>query len=251
MVENGLLKHQFFLLLFKPLRLLSCSRALIILTAGLILSGCETGSTSFPILDEPGIRVEVTSRPPGGSGKRSPLELSPVQMARILKGLRIIERNKIIGFGLLTQKEGAPAFLVEEIYKLAPALARGLKLSSARDVVTFYSVVAGPKGEPLITSGGLFVNDGRLHVLLANCRSRPSDTSNSFDTVTELDHRHAPLLPMGRYQFYVEFDPDSVLVAKDRKENYSWGSYIDSSQVVVLDLVQLFPESVEPAASTN
>ncbi len=227
------------------------ARSLVILTAGLFFSGCETGSTSFPILDQPAIRVAVTSRPHGGSEKSGHVELSPVQMARVLKGLRIIERNKIIGFGILTHKEGAPAFLVEEIYRLAPALSRGLRLSSARDVVTFYSVVAGPKGEPLITSGGLFVNNGRLHVLLANCRSRPNETSNSFDTVTELDHRHAPLLPMGRHQFHLQFDPESVLVPKDRNGDHSWGSSIDSSQVVVLDLVQLFPDSVEPAVSAK
>ncbi len=227
------------------------ARSLVILAGGLFFSGCETGTTSFPILDQPAIRVAVTSRPHAGSEKSGHVELSPVQMARVLKGLRIIERNKIIGFGLLTQQEGAPAFLVEEIYKLAPALSRGLRLSSAWDVVTFYSVVAGPKGEPLITSGGLFVNKGHLHILLANCRSRPNETSNSFDTVTELDHRHAPLLPMGRHQFHLDFDPESVLVLKDREKDNFWGSSIDSSQVVVLDLVQLFPDLVEPAVKAK
>jgi hypothetical protein len=234
-----------------PKSSLLLSRVIIVLGVGLCLSGCETGPTSFPILDQTEIRVEVTSGPTVSSDKTTPFQVTPVQMAKILKGLQIIERNTIIGFGVFGQKEGTPAFVAEEIVKLAPALSRGLRLSSSRDIVTFYSLMAGQKGDPLVTSGGVFIHNGQLHMLLANCRSRPSETSNSFVTGSELDHRHAPLSPIGRYQFRVEFNPKSALVTKDGKEDHSWGPYIDASQVVILDLVQLFPDVAGASGSQH
>lgn len=207
------------------------------------LVACETGPSTFPIVDRPDLLVTVQAAEIQSRAYSHPFQLDEVTVAKVLRKVKVIQRDRALGFGILGQHTAVPAFSDLEIVRLAPSVARAFRMSSPWDVVTFYSVTLQQGEEGRVTSGGLFVTDKRyLHIFLANCRSRPSETSNSFVTGSELDHRKQPLIPIGRYQFQVRFDPEGRYLVQDDLSGSPWPSYIDSGQTLVIDLPVLFPD---------
>ena len=205
------------------------------------LGGCETGPTPFPILDRPDMQVAVTATGQMANQHSHPFSFNEVVLGKVLRGMKVVDRDRMLGFGILGETGGTPAFLDSQIVQLAPALARGFRLSSPWDIVTFYFLTPNNEGETLVSSGGMFVTDKRfLHILLANSRTRPSDTSNSFVTGSELDHRQHPLIPIGRFQFRLSFDLPDALVVDDGTSG--WPSLVDQEQTIILDLFKLIPE---------
>jgi hypothetical protein len=67
--------------------------------------------------------------------------------------------------------EREPAFRKEEMEVLIPRLLEGLELAVPQEIVTFYvsHPVNATKRE--VTSGGLYVTEGRLHIILSNYRT--------------------------------------------------------------------------------
>jgi hypothetical protein len=67
--------------------------------------------------------------------------------------------------------EMEPAFRKEEMEILIPRLLEGLELAVPQELVTFYvsHPVNATKRE--VTSGGLYVTEGRLHIILSNYRN--------------------------------------------------------------------------------
>jgi hypothetical protein len=220
----------------------STLQGMVWLLVGALSAGCETGPSRFPVIDRPDLLVEVTAAGPMGKEHSHPFDINEVVVAKIFAGLTVRERDRILGFGIFDQKVGARVFSDQEVMRLAPWLAKALRLSSPWDVVSFYSVTLGSGGENLITSGGVFVTDNRfLHVLIANFRSRPSETASKFVTASELDPRHQPLMPAGRYRFRLSFEPNSVVLVDQPPGVRRW-SYADREQALVIDLLELFPD---------
>lgn len=220
----------------------STLRGMVWLMVGALSAGCETGPSRFPVIDRPDLLVEVTAADPMGKKHSHPFDINEVVVAKVFTGLTVRERDRILGFGIFDQKVGTRVFTEQEVLRLAPWLAKAFRLSSPWDVVSFYSVTLGSGGENLITSGGVFVTDNRfLHVLIANFRSRPSDTASKFVTASELDPRHQPLMPVGRHRFRLSFEANSVVLADLPPGVRPW-PYADREQTLVIDLLQLFPD---------
>ena len=99
-----------------------------------------------------------------------PATLSRRQMYEALQGLRVREHRPapIIWFSGMAEME--PLFREEEIELLLPGLLEGLELAVPQELVTFYvsHPVNATKRE--VTSGGLYVTEGQLHIILSNCR---------------------------------------------------------------------------------
>ena len=64
----------------------------------------------------------------------------------------------------------------------------------------------------LVTSGGMYVRDEKLFVILANCRSMPQDVQE-YTFAMELDAPHRPLVPISlNDQFHVGFTPSDAAI---------------------------------------
>ena len=100
-----------------------------------------------------------------------PATLSQRQIHKALEGLRVREHRVALVRWVWGMAEMEPAFRDEEIELLAPRLLEALELAVPEEIVTFYlsHPVNATKRE--VTSGGLYVTEGRLHFILSNYRA--------------------------------------------------------------------------------
>jgi hypothetical protein len=208
---------------------------------GLLVAGCSAVPAPIVIHEDRRDAIRLTFDPEAGTGHSHPFSIGPEQMARVLRGLWVTKRDVLGAGGLFREEETTPAFSASEIAMLAPFLSVALKKASPRDLVTFYLTRADATSARLVTSGGLFVRNDRLSVILANFHTSPS--SGQYEDPKELDTRDDPLLPIARYRFAVGFGPPEAWIpntearAKDRYRRYP-----DESKLAVIDLQRLFKE---------
>ncbi len=214
-------------------------RSLLTLTVGVLLAGgqgCAAAPNPITIHDSPGLLVDVAYDPHAGHGHTHPTTLSPAHISMALRGLHLRGRDVAGAFGLLGDDEKTPAFSGQEITTLAPYLSAALGKCSSRDLVRFHLVKHDERRTPLVTSGGLFVRNHHLYIILANARTSP--TSVQYETPYEPDSRLNPLLPIARFKFAVEFVPKEFRVpTSEAKRADGWAGYLDESKVAVIDLL--------------
>ena len=99
-----------------------------------------------------------------------PATLSRRQMLEALRGLRVREHRAAPIIWVSGMAEMEPLFREEEIDLLLPSLLEGLELAVPQELVTFYvsHPINATKRE--VTSGGLYVTEGQLHIILSNYR---------------------------------------------------------------------------------
>lgn len=224
--------------------------AVLCLIVTILVTSCATGPAPIVIYEDKRASIRLKFDPKAGSGHSHPYSLTPDEMATILRGVRVISRDTIIGFGLL-EREGGPAFSGPEIALLAPYLSEGLRKASPKDVVTFYLTTGDPRIGTLITSGGIFVRNAHLYMILANFRTPPS--SGPFEGMAfELNNRDEPLSPIARYTFTIGFSPPEVRIPNAKaKGQDGYEGYLDESKLVVLDLPRLMTEIQTPATKAT
>lgn len=212
--------------------------ALVSICLPLLALSCSVSPQPIPIYTESGFTVAIAHDPRSGSGHSHPIAVSVAQMKALLLGLRVRGRDVVGTFGLLGEDRGTPAFGESDITKLTPHLVDGLGKASPHDLVRFHLVQRDNAGALLVTSGGLFVRNQHLYVILANARTSPS--SIQYETAYEPDSRIDPLLPIARFKFVTELIPRELRVpTSDAKRIDGWEGYLDESKVVVVDLQRL------------
>jgi len=213
----------------------------------LLALGCSVSPQPIPIYTESGFTIAIAHDPRSGSGHSHPIAVSVAQMKALLLGLRVRGRDIVGTFGMVGEDRGAPAFGESDITKLAPHLVAGLGKASPQDLVTFHLVQRDSRGAPLVTSGGLFVRNQHLYVILANDRTSPS--SIQYETAYEPDSLIDPLLPIARFKFVAELIPQELRVTtSDAKRMDGWEGYLDESKVVVVNLQHLTKNLPSPSA---
>lgn len=208
----------------------------------LLIAGCVTEPPPIVIFEDKYDSVWIKYDPRAkGAGHSHPVTMTPEQMAKILGGILVADRSQIIGTIKGDENDWTPAFTPIQIKTLVPLLTEALRKASPKDLVTFYLTIMDREHGKLITSGGLFVRNGRLYFILANFRTMPS--SKIYETTYEIDVRSEPLLPIARFQFAVGFRPKEAWIPNGEvrgKDGYEW--YMDESKMVIIDLKRLFPE---------
>lgn len=227
--------------------------ALIVVTLVVTTIGCTAAPPAIRIHAEPGQIIEVAFDPHAGSGHSHPATVSLAQMAAALKGLNIRERDTITGLGIF-EDDSIPALSERTINVLASYLVSGLTKASPRDLVTFFLAHRENLRAPLITSGGVFVRNQHLYVILANARS--SLSGNQYETPYPPDAKSEPMLPITRFKFAVSFVPSALRIpTAEAKKRDDWAGYLDESKVIVLDLASLasteMPPSLLPSNATQ
>jgi hypothetical protein len=217
--------------------------SILTLTAALLLSACYSGPDFIPIYNTRVTDVRLMLDAQTKKGHNHPYTMTTDAMVKVLSGIQVEERDTITGIGILGSKEGKPAFTQAEIAKVGPHLVEALGKASPKDLATFYMLVSGAHQERAVTSGGIYVEGHRLHVILANWRSIPRG-GQDYTIAMELDTRDAPLLPISPYRFQVGFHPAEAWV-KSRSQRDDPGfpayrlAYGDPAKSIVIDLDNL------------
>ena len=163
-----------------------------------------------------------------------PVTLSFQQLTKALRGLHVQEHRAPLVRWISGQAELEPAFREAEIEMLAPRLIEGLELAVPQEVVTFYvsHPVNATKRE--VTSGGLYVTEGQLHIILSNYRA-----IYGIPPAGLIYDRRYPLFSLVPSTVDVVYQADDELILP-REEGFLEGVVGDErSQEIVLDLAHL------------
>lgn len=134
--------------------------------------GADRSSRALPENQERFVRVEAPSgdrRPEGVARFSHPVRLSPAEWAGILSSVRIQSRKDSFIF-TPAKEPPTEAFAPEEIAYLSRTLSETFAKTVPEQWVVFGLSRVLPSGLNEITTGGLFVVDARLHLILANYR---------------------------------------------------------------------------------
>ncbi|MEX2491547.1 MAG: hypothetical protein WD425_07275 [Nitrospirales bacterium] len=181
------------------------ARLLGLLVAGIFLGGCETPQfQTMSILDTPNrvVALQAMSDPYGGKGYDHPVLLTKDEMIRMLQGVRV-ER------GLISASQHA-AFSDTEIQLFAPHFVKALEKATTEEIVTFFETAHIDSEHDITTSGGLFVADGNLYVVLSNfsVETRGWQDNERY----EASYRNRPLEQMDPQPGRLVFVPREFMV---------------------------------------
>ncbi|MEX5214400.1 MAG: hypothetical protein NW703_09590 [Nitrospiraceae bacterium] len=218
---------------------------LITLSFLLALVGCSGPPPSRTLYHDQTtlIRLQVDDRTP--LGHTHPAQLGEDEITEVLRGIRVIARKGMAWSLVAGAPQANPAFSPGEIRALAQKLSRALAQAKPEELVTFYHRVSDANLGLGITSGGLFVKDTHLYIVLANNRTMPSEAMN-LNWNYEIDPVDSPLHPISRSSFRVAFVPATAAVPSDEWQDWP---FIDPGRIVVIDLPQLARDLMSPSAA--
>ncbi|MDH5699941.1 MAG: hypothetical protein OEZ41_08285 [Nitrospirota bacterium] len=162
-----------------------------------------------------------------------PAIMSRRQMVEALKGLRVREHRSGPIRWVRGLADPEPAFREEEIELLAPRLLEGLGLAVPNELVTFYisHPINATKRE--VTSGGMYVRDGHLHVIMSNHR-----TNFEIPPAGLIYDRRYPLFSLAPLDVDLLYETEEMVIPKEQR---FWEAILgdERSGEIVLDLSRL------------
>ncbi len=204
---------------------------------GIVLVGCESLPPPRTVYQDPLTAIQLRVDRQAGQGHHHPATIPAAQMARILDGIRVQKRGDPILSLVTGQPEIVPAFSSAEIQTLAAPLSHALTMASPQELVTFYRRYSDTNVGLAVTSGGLFVQDQHVYIILANARNRPADVmGHSQAFAHEIDPVDDPLLSLKPGGFAVRFTPAEAVAQDSSRRDLS---YPDPGKVLVIDLDRL------------
>lgn len=193
---------------------LTCLTFLAFVGAGLIVACSPRQFTTVTIYDKPAayVRLEFDRAVKKGAEHSHPISLTPEQIAAILGGVRIEEPLALVR-GDILQREPVPrvhpAFTNKDIALFAPLLALALSKATPEEVVTFYETRYLSATSREVTSGGVFVRDNELHLILANYRSHTHYMAD-MGVAESQDDRLTPMQSLAPQGGRLDFEPHSA-----------------------------------------
>jgi hypothetical protein len=180
------------------------------------------------------IRLVADSR--AATGHSHPVTITQEQLRKILAGIRV-QNDPSSPIGSTIETSPVRAFSADEIRALGPGLAIALSSASPEQIVTFYRASPGEVSNQVVTSGGLFVEGGHLHLILANYRIKTDAAPREEAVAGVVDVMDNPLVPILRGGYTVTFEPSEAWVPRTQRVT-AW-NYLDDRKVVVIDLDRL------------
>lgn len=179
--------------------------------------------------DEPSLLVGLTSYHEESEAAAirhdHPVEWLKADLQAILKRLVIQEK------GGLMDSSGPPraVFSPEDITKLIPALHETFKIARPSDWIVFAVWGASEKSQGLeVTSGGMYLQDQRLHIILANHRERVSSEEDGIQGI----HSN-PFRALRDVKGMLMFYPTSYVIAS--RNNWIIGGFQSPVSELILD----------------
>jgi hypothetical protein len=130
----------------------------------------------YPVYEDPTAFVRLEFSPwikekDQATWHSHPINLTRPQIQEALQGLRVQDRRSGPIRWLLGEAQLIPAFREEEIELLIPHLLDGFDLAVPQEVVAFYLSHPLNATRREVTSGGMFIKDRHLHIILSNHRN--------------------------------------------------------------------------------
>lgn len=207
--------------------------------------GCANpGFIIQPVEDEPSLLVGLASSPEGASDTETrydhPVEWTTGDLQAALKRLAIQE-----GSGLLDSSRPQQAvFSPENLTHLVPALQHTFNIARPSDWIVFAVWGSSEQTQGLeVTSGGLFLQDHQLHILLANHRERVSSEEDGIQAIRK-NPFHALRDVKGSLRFY----PTSYVI--ESRNNWIMTGFESPVSEIILDYQALLATN-RPEQSTE
>lgn len=180
----------------------SASFVLHILTLGVLLlglagAGCSSSPAAKLVYQDRSSRVELRVDELANRGHSHPAKLTPAQVKDILDGVLVRPRREPVSGLILGEPEAVPAFTTGESYHLSTPISAALATASPAELVTFYRRVSDAQIGLGYTTGGIFVQNGLVYIVLANYRVKPSDGMVRDVPMYPFDPIETPLLSLG------------------------------------------------------
>ncbi|WP_447970996.1 hypothetical protein [Nitrospira sp. M1] len=180
-----------------------------VLVLSLSVVGCATSEFfTVTIYDSPErvVRLQTKSLEDTGGGYSHPASISVEQMTRVLTGLYVE-----VGYTPFS-KSGTrrKAFSDSEIKFFAPLFVRGLEQATPEEVVTFFETAEISDLQEATTSGGVFVREDALYIILSNHGVKTAIWKDNDQY--EPPQRLSPLEPMAPEPGRLVFEPAEFML---------------------------------------
>lgn len=197
----------------KSARGFSLLASLLTLYALLVFVGCAIPHVpSRTIYEDPVnyVRLEIDDAvlpewPPGHH--THPKVFTADQVARILKGMTAQEHRIWIQEWIQGEAPMVPVFKDEEVKLLSPQIAEAFAEAEYNERVTFYLSQPQTSVKRVITSGGMYVHDNELHIILGNWQ-----IVYGIPTYGMIYDRRYPMRPTAAKGFDLFFHPAEAVI---------------------------------------
>ncbi len=180
----------------------------------LSLSGCTIPQTPYrTVYEDPVnyVRLELddTVLPEWSPGHHShPRTFTLEEVTHILTGMKVQEHRIWLQKWIQGEAPLVPAFRDEEVTVLAPQIKEAFAAAAYNERVTFYLSQPQTSSKRVITTGGLYVRDSEMHVLLGNWQ-----IVYGIPTYGMIYDRRYPMRPTAAKGFDLFFQPaDAVII---------------------------------------
>ena len=144
-----------------------------------------------------------------------PADVSTEHIAAVLQGIMIEEPlTRLPLYDDLSLPRRHPAFTEEAVAFWAPLLRLGLNKATPEELVTFYQSKPLALLKREVTSGGMFLDGEKLHVVLTNYRSETSSSADS-GMADNQDDRLTPLRSLAPQKGTLYFEPPEFQIRTD------------------------------------
>ena len=159
-----------------------------------------------------------------------PMDWSESALRAILTGLFIQKRGGLMDASKLPEAIFSP----EDMVHITSALRETFKIARPSDWIVFALWGASQPSQTLeVTSGGMFLKDQRLHIILANHRERVSSEKEGIKGIRDNPLRSLRDVRIGQ----LVFDPAKYMI--DSRDNWLAGGYESPVSELILNLQAL------------
>jgi hypothetical protein len=177
--------------------------------------------------------------PPGHHAH--PAIMSPELLRAILSGLRIREHRVTLQRWFQGDAPLVPAFSDEEVALLSVQISEALAKANYNERVTFYLSQPQTSAKRIVTSGGLYVHDSTMHVLLGNWQ-----IVYGIPTYGMIYDRRYPMRPTAAKGFDLLFRQPEA--AKSVTGSWIDSAVANSTDELVIDLTKVKTPEPSPVA---
>lgn len=216
------------------------------LLAILLLAGCVTSPPPKAIMENGVTRIEIRTDERATRPHAHPASLSPETMRALLNGMRIqVQSDRLIGV-VKGWSAPLPVFSQTDLAAIAGPLAEALAQAAPHEIVTFYRRVSDASIGLAFTTGGLFVQEGLVYIVMANFWSLPMDAVVRDVPGYMIDPIDQPLLTLGRKFYLLSHKQEQADVHLP-----DWQERHPADKTLVVNLSLLRPENGRVAPRTS
>jgi hypothetical protein len=203
-----------------------------------LLAGCAIPQVPSRIVYEDPVNYVRLERDPAvlpewpPSHHSHPTIMDPALVRTVLSGLRIQEHRTALQRWIQGEAPFVPAFSDEEVELLSVQVSEALAEADYNERVTFYLSQPQTSARRIVTSGGLYVHDSTVHVLLGNWQ-----IVYGIPTYGMIYDRRYPMRPTAAKGFDLSFDPREA--ATQVKGSWIDSVFANSTDELVIDLQKL------------